>query len=38
MLLGAGAIVSWILTYNRVTQSLADLLVVAVGRPDRSSC
>ena len=26
MLLGAGAIVSWILTYNRVTQNLADLL------------
>ena len=32
MLLGVGAIVSWILTYNQVTQSLADLLV-AVGRP-----
>ena len=32
MLLGAGAIVSWILTYNRVTQSLADLLLsLAVG-------
>lgn len=27
LLLGAGAIVSWILTYNRVTQDLADLLV-----------
>ncbi len=27
MLLGAGAIVSYILTYNRVTQSLADVLV-----------
>jgi tripartite ATP-independent transporter DctM subunit len=27
MLLGAGAIVSYILTYNRVTQSLADLLL-----------
>jgi len=27
MLLGAGAIVSWILTYNRVTQDLADLLL-----------
>ena len=27
MLLGAGAIVVWILTYNRVTQDLADLLV-----------
>jgi tripartite ATP-independent transporter DctM subunit len=26
LLLGAGAIVSWILTYNRVTQDLADLL------------
>ena len=26
MLLGVGAIVSWILTYNQVTQSLADLL------------
>ncbi len=25
MLLGVGAIVSWILTYNRVTQSLADI-------------
>ena len=32
MLLGAGAIVSWILTYNRVTQDLADLLAsFAVG-------
>ena len=32
MLLGAGAIVSWILTFNRVTQSLADALVaLAVG-------
>jgi tripartite ATP-independent transporter DctM subunit len=32
MLLGAGAIVSWILTFNRVTQSLADaLLAMAVG-------
>src|SRR5258706_12780844 len=27
MLLGAGAIVSFILTYNRVTQDLADLLL-----------
>ncbi|HTQ01038.1 MAG TPA: TRAP transporter large permease, partial [Casimicrobiaceae bacterium] len=27
MLLGAGAIVSWILTFNRVTQDLADLLL-----------
>jgi tripartite ATP-independent transporter DctM subunit len=27
MLLGAGAIVSWILTFNRVTQTLADTLV-----------
>lgn len=27
MLLGAGAIVSWILTYNQATQSLADWLV-----------
>jgi len=32
MLLGAGAIVSWILTYNQVTQSLADaLLALKVG-------
>ena len=32
MLLGAGAIVSYILTYNRVTQDLADLLLsLAVG-------
>jgi tripartite ATP-independent transporter DctM subunit len=32
MLLGAGAIVAWILTFNRVTQSLADmLLAMAVG-------
>jgi tripartite ATP-independent transporter DctM subunit len=27
MLLGVGAIVSWILTYNRITQTLADVLV-----------
>lgn len=27
MLLGVGAIVSWILTYNRITQNLADVLV-----------
>jgi tripartite ATP-independent transporter DctM subunit len=27
MLLGVGAIVSWILTYNRVTQMLADTLI-----------
>jgi len=27
MLLGVGAILSWILTFNRVTQSLADFLV-----------
>jgi tripartite ATP-independent transporter DctM subunit len=27
MLLGVGAIVAWILTYNRVTQTLADMLV-----------
>ncbi|MET0732672.1 MAG: TRAP transporter large permease [Casimicrobiaceae bacterium] len=32
MLLGAGAIVSWILTYNQVTQSLANtLLAMSVG-------
>jgi tripartite ATP-independent transporter DctM subunit len=32
MLLGAGAIVSWILTYNQVTQSLANaLLALSVG-------
>lgn len=32
MLLGAGAIVAWILTFNRVTQSLADALIaLAVG-------
>jgi tripartite ATP-independent transporter DctM subunit len=27
MLLGVGAIVSWILTYNRITQTLTDVLV-----------
>ena len=35
MLLGAGAIVSWILTYNRVTQTLADFLVSLTVEPDR---
>jgi TRAP-type C4-dicarboxylate transport system permease large subunit len=34
MLLGAGAMVSWILTFNRVTQSLADLLVSLSVGPD----
>jgi len=34
MLLGAGAMVSWILTFNRVTQSLADLLVSLSVSPD----
>lgn len=33
MLLGVGAIVSWILTYNRVTQSLADLLIAITSDP-----
>src|SRR5204863_4005742 len=36
MLLGAGAIVSYILTYNRVTQSLADLLVSLAVSPTAS--
>ena len=30
---GVGAIVSWILTYNRVTQSLADLLISITSDP-----
>jgi tripartite ATP-independent transporter DctM subunit len=34
MLLGAGAIVSWILTFNRVTQSLADALVALSVGPE----
>ena len=33
MLLGAGAIVSWILTYNRVTQTLADFLTSVTDSP-----
>jgi tripartite ATP-independent transporter DctM subunit len=33
MLLGVGAIVAWILTYNRVTQSLAELLVSITSDP-----
>jgi tripartite ATP-independent transporter DctM subunit len=33
MLLGVGAIVSWILTYNRITQSLADLLISLTSDP-----
>ena len=33
MLLGVGAIVAWILTFNRVTQSLADLLVGLTANP-----
>ena len=33
MLLGAGAIVSWILTFNRVTQTLADFLVSVTDSP-----
>ena len=33
MLLGVGAIVAWILTYNRVTQSLADMLVAFTSDP-----
>jgi tripartite ATP-independent transporter DctM subunit len=33
MLLGAGAIVSWIFTFNRVTQSLADLLTALTTDP-----
>jgi tripartite ATP-independent transporter DctM subunit len=34
MLLGAGAIVSWILTFNRVTQSLADTLIALSVGPE----
>ncbi|HEX9277662.1 MAG TPA: TRAP transporter large permease [Casimicrobiaceae bacterium] len=34
MLLGAGAILSWILTFNRVTQNLADFLVSLTSNPD----
>ena len=33
MLLGVGAIVAWILTYNRVTQSLAEFLVALTADP-----
>ena len=33
MLLGVGAIVAWILTYNRVTQSVADMLVAFTSDP-----
>ena len=33
MLLGAGAIVSWIFTFNRVTQSLADFLIALTASP-----
>lgn len=33
MLLGVGAIVSWVLTYNRVTQTLADLLIGLTSDP-----
>jgi len=33
MLLGAGAIVSWIFTFNRVTQLLADSLIAFTGNP-----
>lgn len=33
MLLGVGAIVSWILTFNRVTQNLADILVGLTASP-----
>jgi len=34
MLLGVGAILSWILTFNRVTQTLADLLVSLTSNAD----
>ena len=34
MLLGAGAILSWILTFNRATQNLADFLVSLTSNPD----
>jgi len=33
MLLGVGAIVSWILTYNRITQTLADFLIALTSDP-----
>jgi tripartite ATP-independent transporter DctM subunit len=33
MLLGVGAIVAWILTFNKVTQSLADVLVAFTSDP-----
>lgn len=33
MLLGVGAIVSWILTYNRITQTLADIMVGLTSDP-----
>ena len=33
MLLGVGAIVAWILTYNRVTQSVADFIVTLTSDP-----
>jgi len=33
MLLGVGAIVAWILTYNRVTQSVADMVVAYTSDP-----
>lgn len=33
MLLGAGAIVAWILTFNRVTQTLADFLISVTDSP-----
>jgi tripartite ATP-independent transporter DctM subunit len=33
MLLGVGAIVSWILTYNRITQTLADFLIGLTSDP-----
>jgi tripartite ATP-independent transporter DctM subunit len=33
MLLGAGAIVSWILTFNRATQTLADFLALLTKSP-----
>jgi len=33
MLLGVGAIVAWILTYNQVTQAVADMLVAFTSNP-----
>ena len=33
MLLGVGAIVSWILTYNKITQTLADFLIGLTSDP-----